>query len=67
MSALACFVLSHLILIKGRSVPDILDLIRSTSSWVILLKSSSSLKAYIFTLLDTLVKTKIFLFVASAV
>ena len=61
MSASACFVLSHLILIKGRSLPDLLGFIRSASAWVILLKSSSSLKSSIFTLSDTPLKTRFFL------
>ena len=35
ISASACFGLSHLILIKGRSLPVLLDFIRSASAWVI--------------------------------
>ena len=66
MSASVCFASSHLILMKGRSLPDLLDFIRSASAWVILLKSSSSLKSFIFTLFDTPLKTKLFPFLASA-
>ena len=58
MIASACFVSLHLILIKGRSLPDLLYFIRSASALVILLKSSSSLKSSIFTLFDTPLKTK---------
>ena len=65
MSALACFASSHLILMKGRSLPDLLDFIRSASARVILLKSSSSVKS-IFTLFDTPLKTKTFPSLASA-
>ena len=39
ISASACFGSSHLILIKGRSLPVLLDFIRSAPAWVILLKS----------------------------
>ena len=62
----ACFTLSNLILIKGRSLPDLLDFILSDSAWVSLFKSSRILKSSSVTLLDTPLKTKIFLFVASA-
>ena len=41
MSASACFGSSHFILTKGRSLPDLLDVILSASAWVILLNSSS--------------------------
>ena len=47
MRASACFGLSHLILIKGRSLPVLLDFIFSASAWAILLCSSSSLKSLI--------------------
>ena len=50
MSASACFVSSHLILITGRSLPDLSDSIHSASAWVILLQSSSSLKSSNLTL-----------------
>ena len=53
MSVSACFVSSHLILIKGRSLPDLLDFIRAALTWVILMKSSSSLKSSNLTLLKT--------------
>ena len=58
MSPSACFVSSHLTLMKGRSLPDLLDFIHSASAWVILLTSSSPLKSSIFTLFDTPLKTK---------
>ena len=45
VSALACFGLSHFIFMKGRSLPVLFDFILSASAWVILLKSSSSLKS----------------------
>ena len=57
MSASARFRLSLLILIKGRSLSDLLDFIRSASACVILLKSGSSLKSSSLTLLDTPLKT----------
>ena len=60
-SASACFGSSHFILIKGRSLPDLLDVNHSASVWVILLNSSSSLKASIVTFVDTPLNTKIFL------
>ena len=66
ISALACFGLSHLILIKGRSLPVLLNFIRSASAWVILLKSSNSLKSFTVMFIDTPLKTKILLFEASA-
>ena len=66
MSASACFGSSHFILIKGRSLPDLLHAILSASAWVILLNSSSSLKSSIVTFVDTALNTKIFPFVASA-
>ena len=66
ISASTCFVLSHLILIKGRSLPVHLDFIRSASAWVILLKSSNSLKSFTVMFIDTPLKTKILLFEASA-
>ena len=65
-SASACFGLSHLILIKGRFLPDLLDFIHSASAWLILFKSSSSLKSSSVMLLDTPLKTKTFPFEASA-
>ena len=63
VSASACYILSHFILIKGMSLPYLLDLILSAASWVILLQSSSSLKSSGVTLLDTLLKSKTFPFV----
>ena len=60
ISASACFGLSHLILIKGRSLPVLLDFIRSASAWVILLKSSNSLKSFTVMFIDTPLKTKIY-------
>ena len=51
---------------KGRSLPDLLDVILSASAWVILLNSGSSLKSPIVTSVDTPLNTKIFPFVASA-
>ena len=65
MSASACFGSSHFILIKGGSLPDLLEVILSASAWVILLNSSSSLKSSIVTFVDTPLNTKIFPFVAS--
>ena len=53
ISASACFILSHFILIKGRYLPDLLDFILSASAWVILLQSSSSLNSFIVMLPDT--------------
>ena len=66
MSASACFGLSHFILIKGRSLPDLLDVILSALAEVILLNSSCSLKSSIVTFVDTPLNTKIVPFVASA-
>ena len=66
ISASACFGLSHFILRKGRSLPDLLDVILSASAWVILLNSSSSLKSSIVTFVDTPLNAKIFPFVGSA-
>ena len=66
VSALACFGLSHLILIKGRSLCVLLDFIRSASAWVILLKSSNYLKSFTVMFIDIPLKTKILLFEASA-
>ena len=66
MSASACFGSSHYILIKGRSLPDLLDVILSASVRVFLLNSSSSLKSSVVTFVDTPLYTKIFPFVASA-
>ena len=60
ISVPACFRLSDFILIKGRSLPDLLDFILSASAWVILLKSSSSLKSSGVMLLDIPLKTKTF-------
>ena len=65
ISALACFLSSHFIFIKGRSLPVLFYFILSASAWVILLKSSSSLKSYSVMLLDTPLKTKTFSFFAS--
>ena len=65
ISASACFRSSLLILINCRSLPVLLDFILSTSAWLILLKSSSSLKSLIVTLTDTLLNTKNLLFEAS--
>ena len=65
MSASTCFASSHFILINGRSLPDLLDFIRSASAWVILLKLSSSLKSSNVPLFDTPLKTKNYPFVAS--
>ena len=62
ISASACFGSSHLSLIKGRSLPVLLDFIRSASAWVILLKSSNSLKSFTVMFIDTPLKTKILLF-----
>ena len=62
ISASACFGSSHFIFIKGRSLPVLFDFILSASAWVILLKSSSSLKSSIVMLLDTPLKTKTFSF-----
>ena len=62
ISASACFGLSHFIFIKGRSLPVLFDFIISASAWVILLKSSSSLKSSSVMLLDTPLKTKTFSF-----
>ena len=59
MSALACFGSSHFILIKGTSLPDLLDVILSASAWVILLKSSSCLKSSIVTFVHCPLNTKI--------
>ena len=61
ISALACFRLSHFILLKDRSLPDPLDFILSASVWVILLKSSSSLRSSSVTLLDIPLQPKLFL------
>ena len=66
MSASACFGSSNFILIKGRSLPDLLDANFSASAGVILLNSNSSLKSSIGTFVDTNLNTKIFPFVASA-
>ena len=66
ISVSACFGSSHFILIKGRSLPDLLDVILSASALVILLNSSSSLKLSIVMFVDTPLNTKIFPFVASA-
>ena len=66
MSASACFESSHFILIKGRSLPDLLDVILSASAWVIVLNSNSSLKSSIVTFVDTPLNTKIVPFVAFA-
>ena len=66
MSASHCFGSSHFVAVKGRSLPDLLDIILSVSAWVILLNSSSSLKSSIVTFVDTPLNTKIFPFVASA-
>ena len=66
ISASACFGLSHLILIKGRSLPVLLDFISSASAWVILLKPSNSLKSFTVMFIETHLKTKILLFEASA-
>ena len=46
ISASTCFLSSHLSLIKGRSLPVLLDFIRSASAWIILLKSSNFLKSF---------------------
>ena len=62
ISASACFGLSHLI--KGRSLPVLLDFIRSASAWVILLKSINSLKSFTVMFIDTPLKTKILPFEA---
>ena len=35
ISASACFRLSHFILIKGRSLPDLLDFFLSASAWLV--------------------------------
>ena len=51
---------------NGRSLPDVFDFIRSASTWVILLKSSSSLKSFIVMLFDTPLNTKNLLFEAFA-
>ena len=53
ISASACFGFSHFILIKGRSLPVLYDFVLSASAWVIILKSSSSLKSSNVMLLDT--------------
>ena len=66
ISASACFRSSHLSLIKGRSLPVLLDFIPSASAWVILLKSSNSLKSFTVMFIDTPLKTKILLFEGSA-
>ena len=65
-SASACFGLPLLILMNGRSFPDLLDFIRSVSAWLILLKSSSSLSSSTEMLLDTPLNTNYLLFEASA-
>ena len=65
-SASASFGLSHLILIKGRSLPVLLDFIRSSSAWVIFLKSSNSLISFTVMFIDTPLKTKILLSETSA-
>ena len=57
ISASACFWSSHFIFMKGRSLPVLFDFILSASAWVILLKSSSSLKSSSVMLLDTPLKT----------
>ena len=62
ISALSCFGLSHFILIKGRSLSVRLDFILSALAWVILLKSSSSLKFSNVKFLDTPLKTRTFPF-----
>ena len=56
------FWLSLFILIKSMSLLELLDLILSASAWVILLKSSSSLKSSSLTLVDTQLKAKILYF-----
>ena len=56
--ASACFWLSLLILMNGRSLSDLLDFIRSASAWLILLTSSSSLNSFILMLIDTSLNTK---------
>ena len=61
MSASARFRLSLLILLKDRSLSDLLDFIRSASACVISLNSGSSLKLSSLTLLDTPLKTKMYL------
>ena len=64
-SASACFGLSLLILAKGRYLSDLSNFIRSASAWLILLKSSSSLKSSSVMLQDTPLKTETFPFEAS--
>ena len=51
---------------NGRSLPVLFDFILSTSAWLILLKSSSSLKSLVVMLFDTPLNTKNLLFEASA-
>ena len=51
--ASACFGLSLLILMNSRFLPDLFDVIRSASAWLILLKSSSSLNSFTEMLSDT--------------
>ena len=64
-SASACFGSSLFIFINGRSLPVVFYFIRSTSTWDILLKSSSSLKSLRVMLCDTPLNIKILLFEAS--
>ena len=66
ISVSACFRLSHFTFMKGRSLPVLFDFILSASTWVILLKSSSSLKSSNDMLLDTPLKTKTLSVFASA-
>ena len=65
-SASACFWLSLLILMNGRSLSDLLDFIHSALEWLIFLKSSSHLNSFILMLIDTPLNTKTLLFEASA-
>ena len=65
-SVLACFGLSLLIFMNGRSLPVLFDFIHSASAWFTLLKSSSSSKSLIVMLIDHPLNTKNLFFEASA-
>ena len=65
-NAFACFGFSHLILMNGRLYLFFLISYVLASAWLILLKSSSSLKSFIVMLLDTPLNTKNLLFEAFA-
>ena len=57
-SSLACFGLSLLIFMNGGSLLVLFDFILSASAWLILLKSSRSLKSLIVMLIGTHLNTK---------